>query len=633
MAYGTFTVIIDGALIGGQAETTAKLRVAANTGTLKDDAGNKFKFPRPTQNISLPFNLVLDTDVAAGAGTNSTVVGYHIDVTTANGGRVSTDIAAMPADTIAYLTDVTELVLVPVPDAVQYRDQAIAARDAAVVAKVAAEAAAATAASNAEGAVTAAVTAAVAGLDLLNRTDPGVPRLLAFDPDYLEGFRDTTNRLVYGARLDGKFYAPQAVAKTVDYEPTDVTHLTPGRTFITPRYTGYLSGTVDPVTGAVLDDALGLDGQRPLSVLQRESARLAGVPPTANAWPMRIMLVFGQSNAGSADPLPAEVVTAPEDPRLFSLSADGASIVAGAGNNSAGAETARKLVAALPPATSLLVVHCAYGGSGFTTTGISPAPTGYHTPGEGASSVAGGTWDRNLTADPYNRAIQTRDRVTAARTLAPAGSLLEWAFWCQGEADRAYMTQAAYKAAVTDLFAWLLTAWATPTLPIVIGSMTPETIASGATSLAMDDNHIDLPRTVQRTAYTRGPAGMTEYDSGVIHYSSHGNKARVPGIVDALDRARKNVTTIDPSQPRNIKINRRAGGTVTITWDPAPGRTTTYGLQYRVAGGSWVTATLTAPLTQTYTIGSTVAATDTVGVQMNGTNEVGTTVWTLEEIS
>lgn len=135
MALGTFHVTIDGERLGGTAETTAVLRVAIQgRSAIKDEAADRFIFPSVHAggaSVSLPYTLDLPTDVAAGAGTESTELGFEVTVTTHYGGRVVAQFAARPADETIALTDLAETVVTPVSDMASSVAAAQAAQEAA----------------------------------------------------------------------------------------------------------------------------------------------------------------------------------------------------------------------------------------------------------------------------------------------------------------------------------------------------------------------------------------------------------------------------------------------------------------------------------------------------------------------
>lgn len=117
MALGTFTLSIDGDRIGGDVETTAylTLRPQNPSGVIKDSDADKFFFKPVSKNISLPYTIDLPTDVASGGG-DSAAIGFHIDLTTVTGARISSDFAAKAAGSTVSLTDVVENVVIPVAD-------------------------------------------------------------------------------------------------------------------------------------------------------------------------------------------------------------------------------------------------------------------------------------------------------------------------------------------------------------------------------------------------------------------------------------------------------------------------------------------------------------------------------------
>ena len=130
MALGDFTLTIDADQIDGTDETTATLVLTLQGEPfLLDDT--KFrtlsKLARGVQ-VSLPYTVTLPTDVAAGAGVNSTTIGFDVTLSTKYGSRITTGFAARPAGTALNLRSVTERETVSLGDTATAQDATIAAR-------------------------------------------------------------------------------------------------------------------------------------------------------------------------------------------------------------------------------------------------------------------------------------------------------------------------------------------------------------------------------------------------------------------------------------------------------------------------------------------------------------------------
>lgn len=108
MPLGTFTLVVDADFLDGRVDTTAKVQITLQGTTfLVDD--NQFRFLNELANgasVSLPYNAVLPTNVAAG-GAPSTSIGYKVTVTNRYGSTVTTSFAARAAGSTVYLSAIT----------------------------------------------------------------------------------------------------------------------------------------------------------------------------------------------------------------------------------------------------------------------------------------------------------------------------------------------------------------------------------------------------------------------------------------------------------------------------------------------------------------------------------------------
>jgi len=352
------------------------------------------------------------------------------------------------------------------------------------------------------------------------------------------------------------------------------------------------------------------------------------IGPTAPD-PYDVIIVAGQSNATQIETLPVPPQDA--DSRIFKWS--GASIVPV--SNTAtylGSSFARSYLQNSPPGRRVLLVDAAVGSTGFTSTSLASPPTGYHT-------AAGGTWDRTLTSDPINLYSQMISKTQAALAAAGAGARLVAMLWVQGEEDTqvgSYLynnpsgVQAAYAAKLDDLISTARTDLAVSTLPVLVGSMTPQFILEFATGSTLREKvhfaHMDTPRRTPSTAFIYGPEDMEHYND-TIHFSAQAYKVRGPMFVEALYRAKENVATANPLPPLNLR-GTRSGDTVTVKWDAPPSRATAFTIEYSISGGAWTALSLVVPIA----LSATFTATAGQPVRLRGktTNEVGTSHYTRE---
>lgn len=346
-------------------------------------------------------------------------------------------------------------------------------------------------------------------------------------------------------------------------------------------------------------------------MVDRIAAQLPGM-----GGPVVVVPVLGQSNATEADDATAELaydsgnkvmLWSPELGRGLPFARTAAWI---------GSGVAREISARYPN-QRVLIVRCSMGETGFTSSSLTPPPAGHTT-------VPNGTWDRTLTTDPKNLALEAPPRIKAALAWArgqDSGSWLDGLIWSQGEQDRA-LTQAQYAARLDDLLTWLRGELTAPDLPIVVTGFEPQWSRDPANNTSNVEAALrDTPRRLLRTAFHDGPDNLGD-PSGLVHWSGEGQELRGRQLVDALVRARLNRTTSEPISPQALTVTR-SGNLVEISWQPPPCRVTAYTLEVSTDGGAtWAAQALTEPLALTHEMA--VTSTTRAWVRVKATNEVGT---------
>lgn len=459
-----------------------------------------------------------------------------------------------------------------------------------------------------------AVVDAAAGLDIVQRTDPGIPAVSDIeDAETLEAWGDSQDRRAMRVRTDGTFEVGlfrQGGRVTADAEIEEP----------------YMSGS--QAGGYWAEDVYGTDGLKPQWVLDRWKNRMG----FGTNYPYDIIPVLGQSNATQADSPP--VTTDDADDRLFSWNRTTGVIEPLAASSAyLGSAFAREYIRRIPPGRRVIIVPGGVGSTGFSSTSLASVPAGYH-------GGRPGTWDRTLTSDPNNLAIRIRQDVLDAVAAAGTGARIVAVLWSQGEDDRVPstdgttrpngMTQAEYAAALDDLIWWLRAEWATPSLPWVAGSMTPEIESGtedpvGTASIAKALR--DTPRRVVGTAYVFGPENMFKFNDFRVHWNSQGQRERGRMFLDAVYRAKLNVTTCDPMPPQNTRVTR-SGGVARVEWDFPSARVTAFEVQTSTDSGvSWTTQTIANPLDQF--IEQAVVGGTPVWARVRTTNEVGTSDYSM----
>lgn len=276
---------------------------------------------------------------------------------------------------------------------------------------------------------------------------------------------------------------------------------------------------------------------------------------------------------------------------------------------------ARHYVRSIPVNRRVLLVPCAAGGTGFTTSNAVSVPAGYYAQANGSWDPGNGSGGTSL----YEYAIAQANSAIASDINNRLTAIL----WVQGEGDRNTLTQSQYAAkldALIDGFRSRITT-ATASTPFVLGQMLPELITSSPGAQGINAAHIDTPNRKLCTGFFYGPSG---YDIGdLLHYSSAGQRALAKRVWPGLQRARLNVLGVAPLVPLGLALVQSTTS-VTATWLQPLGRVTNFVVEYSTNGGSsWSTLTRTSALDVTNTITGLTLGT-TVQVRVSTVNEQGT---------
>lgn len=433
------------------------------------------------------------------------------------------------------------------------------------------------------------------------------PSAVPDDSDFAHVVLDESGKLIEGERWDGTKYVTHLEAGTVD---------TPAGSVRVDSFAGYAHVTTDAAGKLLIGERE--DGTIHIPHLDVDSLN-GGAARTGAA---KILIVAGQSNAiwrfNTDGPELAE-----PDSRLKWWNRINGTVVDVSPNvtPSIASAFARKYLEDNPDA-ELLIVPVTVGSTGFSSSSINPPPEGY-------VYSSGGTWDRTLTADPNNLAQRLFDSLAGALTYTGNAEVLAM-LWSQGENDRTRKTETTYAAAFDDLVAQIRNQTGQPDLPVILGSLTPEEIASpqqggreGTDGIVRA--HENTQSRLFNTAYVFGPANHLQYNEQ-IHFSPEGNRERGERMaIDGLRRARLNLANGLPYSPRNPQAHR-AGEQVTITWDYPLGRAVSFTLETSTDGVTWGSQTLAGPLATKHTITSSTP----VRARISTTNESGTSYPTME---
>ena len=403
---------------------------------------------------------------------------------------------------------------------------------------------------------------------------------------------------------------------------------------------GRIAFGVDPLDGSVL---LGAARHRPLSDnhpsvvrwMDRAGRVALDIRKDGNIFlgprEIHVFIAAGQSNmSGRGTPVGAEFDVV--DQRILQYGAKQqriapATVPLDMHDTSTGLSPAtvfaREYLKNQPAHVSVLIVPAAHGGCGFTTTGENPPPAGY-------TYVAGGGCWQVADQGPVNlykdMVAQTQAAIARATELTGTAPKLKGLLWHQGEADSARLSEAQYATYFDALVNGLRTAINAPSLAVVVGEMSPDWTARNTVAAGVMAAHIQTPARFEAAGFAYGPPNTGRHGDDV-HYSRVGIERLGRSMQEAYRRALLN-TTGDPAPPP-VVTGKRANGTLTIEWEQAPSRVTSYTPQYSTDGGAtWTNAPSPSPALNTKTTVSGVTA-PTALVRVSTTNATATSATTL----
>ena len=238
----------------------------------------------------------------------------------------------------------------------------------------------------------------------------------------------------------------------------------------------------------------------------------------------------------------------------------------------------------LPAGGVVVLVDVAAGETGFSSTSLSPAPTGYTT-------VPNGTWAYELDTDPKNLHRKLVDTINAVKAAMPANSRFVGMHWCQGEQDRAKVAAEGpgwWASRFDDLVA-RVRSLTRADLPLVVWSPTEPTIKGTDGGRLITAAQSDITLRSWNTTFVRGPRDDWK-DNEDIHFTDQGHKIRGKWSVDALDRAANAVDNAPAHFPLGIKAEVQ-GQDVLASWNPVLHGAAGYAVQYSTDNGAtWANA-------------------------------------------
>jgi hypothetical protein len=284
---------------------------------------------------------------------------------------------------------------------------------------------------------------------------------------------------------------------------------------------------------------------------------------------------------------------------------------------------AKQLLPVRPTNRRVLLVPCAHGSTGFTTSSEPSPPAGY-------TFAAGGSWDTTGGAKGINLYEFAIAQANQAIALNPNNKLVA-ILWLQGEADAANaVSQATYAADLDALIAgFRANITGAATVPFVLGQMLPERIAALSAYQTINLAHIDTPRRNTKCAFYYGPTGYGDPAvSPPLHYESEGQRRLGVKAYEALALAEANVKGTPPAMPVGVTLSQ-SGTTVNVSWTRTVGRVTDYKVESSPNGTTgWAPVTRSSPnvdITAAVT-GLTLGA--TVYVRVATVNEEGQSAFT-----
>lgn len=441
------------------------------------------------------------------------------------------------------------------------------------------------------------VQAAIVESDLVSFNDEGIPKALERD-GYVEVDESTDGRFLGGLTDAGVNHKPLFASRRIDL--TGSPFGDPEARWEVSARPGYSRISIARAADGferMAEDALDDQGKKPDWVLAREFARAGALGLIdGSGRKIRLLVVAGQSNATPRGAT-TQIDMGFKEAGVLYWDAAAGMIRDTHPVEWLGTGFARQWVKD-HPSERVLIVNAASGSTGFRTTSLDPAPSGYVT--------ATGTWNRNFTADtgqvdPHtfpNEYLITRVANAAAAALAMTGEEPQKLamLWGQGESD--INTSASYAAWQDDLFTWVRGQWGTPDLPIIVASMTPARISD--TTLPnyanLDRVQQDTPSRLTRTAYSRGPSFMEENTELRTHYLPLGQEKRGREIAQrGMIRALQNKAAADPlvalHPPQSLAASR-VGTKVKFAWEHPACRTTSITGEFSTNNGtSWTPIT------------------------------------------
>ncbi|KQR86825.1 sialate O-acetylesterase [Microbacterium sp. Leaf179] len=337
------------------------------------------------------------------------------------------------------------------------------------------------------------------------------------------------------------------------------------------------------------------------------------------------LFVAGQSNAdGRGQPYSVELDPADDRCFMWDYTSQGLKVAtvplpSRANNSRAGLSPAhvmaREILTNEPAGTVVVIVNTAIGGSGLVAL---------------PSNSTAGRWLWGASGSRAPGAITIMKSALDAIAQAFPGVKVEMprGLWAQGEADT---DGPAYAPALKEVLTQMSNGIGFPSMTWVLTGIVPEYIKNNPSRAAIREAHMDLPRTMLRTAYADGiPGGGGSYEiDDLVHYSRQGVIALGRAAYAAYKRATVNTASSVPVPP--IEVTATAQG---VSWTPPLCRVTAYTVEKSTDNGAtWTAVPRPLPAADQYQPAGKVlepytAITGPALVRIATTNDVGTSAYT-----
>jgi len=207
-------------------------------------------------------------------------------------------------------------------------------------------------------------------------------------------------------------------------------------------------------------------------------------------------------------------------------------------------------------------------------------------------------WRRGVTGGLYANLVA---QASGALAAAGVGSRIVTMLWLQGETDGdASILGSDYQTDFDALINGIRTDLGIADLPIIIGTMVPEYLATG-TRAQINAIHRETPARISRMDVAVSAVGMNNGDGN--HFNAPGQRYNGKAMFDAYERLSEGIAPYSeafrPSQVMGVLATSTSTTSLSVTWATAT-LATLYFVEYRLTsvGGAWTSAGTTSALSK-----------------------------------